>query len=582
MRQFVSLATLMVATLGFLADGRSDDWPQFHFSADRSGFNPSESLLDGSNVSQLGISWRTKLSGAPVAPPVVVNGIVYAGSNDGKVYALQASSGAILWSGSTGASIPFSPAVDSGRVFVGSDDTNVYAFPASCSTPCSPLWVRPTQGRITSAPAVAGGVVYVGAGRGAEGDLWALDAATGAVLWRAELSSSPIGVAVANGVVYAGAGGLYAFPADCQTTPCPPLWIGSNGGSSQPAVADGTVYVDIGHVNNGFNAYPAACSDPCAPLWIGATDSASPFAVPAAALGLVYRTDLNGNLAAYPAACSTYCYPVWTTNLPSGISFAAVANGIVYAGSGDGRLHAFDALNGSSLASVNVGDPVSTPAIVDGTVYVSSFRGALSTDMGSVVALVLNPVDTTPPTLNVPSGLSVVAPDETGAVVFYVVTADDNVDPNPTFSCDPASGQSFPIGMSTVQCTATDTAGNTGSASFAIEVLPPWQVSISLDSKVLLDRKTGLATVRGQVSCNRPSSVSLFGVLEQITGHSVVRGGGSGFASCDESPSSWSAEVYPESGRFKTGFAKVRVSYFGCEYTCAFGEVSQDVRVVPR
>ena len=582
MRRFVSLAALMVATVGLPDQGRSDDWPQFHFAADRSGFNPGESVLNASNVSQLGISWRTKLSAAPVAPPVLVNGIVYAGSNDGKVYALQASNGAILWSGSTGASIPFSPAVDSGRVFVGSDDTNVYAFPASCSTPCSPLWVTPTLGRITSAPAVAGGVVYVGAGRGTDGDLWALDAATGAVLWKAEVSSAPIGVAVANGVVFAGAGGLYAFPADCQTTPCPPLWIGSNGGSSQPAVADDTVYVDIGHVNNGFNAYPVACSDPCAPLWIGATDSASPFAVPAAALGFVYRTDMNGNLAAYPAACSTLCNPVWTTNLPSGISFAAVANGIVYAGSGDGRLYAFDAVTGSGLTSVNVGDPVSTPAIVGGAVYVSSFRGALSTDMGSVVALVLNPVDTTPPTINVPTGLSVPAPDQSGATVFYVVTADDNVDPNPTLACDPASGQLFPVGTTTVHCTATDAAGNTAASSFEVEVLAPFEVSISLLSKVLLDKKTGLATVQGEVSCNRPSSVSLFGVLEQITGHSVVRGGGSGFASCNESPRTWSAEVFPESGKFKTGFAKVRASFFGCEFNCVFGEVSQNVTVVPK
>ena len=582
MRRLKSIATMMVVSIGLLNEARSEDWPQFHFSAARGGFNPGESVLDTSNVSQLGISWRTRLSAAPVAPPVVMNGRVYASSNDGKVYVLQASTGAILWSGSTGASIPFSPAVDSGRVYVGSDDTNVYAFPVSCSTPCSPLWVTATQGRISSAPAVANGVVYVGAGRGAEGDLWALDAETGAVLWKAELSSSPVGIAVADGVVFAGAGGLYAFAANCATTPCPPLWLGSNGGSSLPAVADGTVYVDVGHVNNGFNAYPAVCSDPCPPLWVGLTDSASPFSVPAAANGLVYRTDLNGNLAAYPSVCSTPCSAVWSVNVPSGISSAAVANGVVYAGSWDGMLHMYDAASGVGVTSVLVGDPVSTPAIADGAVYVSSFRGATSADLGSVVALVLNPVDATPPTLHVPSEVSVVAPDQSGATVFYTVTAEDNVDPTPVVVCDPASGQTFPIGDTTVTCVATDASGNGSRATFKVVVLPPWEISVRLLRQVELDKQSGIATVHGTVTCNRPGGISLFGQLEQITGHSVVTGSFFSFVSCEASPTAWSGAVIPGSDRFKTGFARMNVSIFGCELTCDSDETMLDVSVVPR
>ena len=50
------------------------------------------------------------------------------------------------------------------------------------------------------------------------------------------------------------------------------------------------------------------------------------------------------------------------------------------------------------------------------------------------------------------------------------MTATDDVDPNPTVTCTPASGSPFPNGDTTVICTATDKAGNTGTASFAVTV----------------------------------------------------------------------------------------------------------------
>ncbi len=289
----------------------SADWPQFHFAADRSGFNAGETTLNASNVSQLGLSWRTTISNAPLSPPVVAGGTVYVGSNDGNLYALSASTGGILWRGPTGGSIPESPAVDGDRVFVGSDDTNVYAFPTSCSTPCAALWATPTAGRITTAPAVVNGVVYVGAGSGAEGDLWAFDAATGAVPWTAHLASPPYGVAVANNVVYVTDGLLYAFPASCST-PCSPLWTGGSAGTV-PVVGSGAVFSDARYINSAFNAFPAtaSCSTPCPALWTGLTNLGTSSGAAVAGEN-VYLPEGDGTLAAFPVACSTYCSPSWT------------------------------------------------------------------------------------------------------------------------------------------------------------------------------------------------------------------------------------------------------------------------------
>jgi hypothetical protein len=53
-----------------------------------------------------------------------------------------------------------------------------------------------------------------------------------------------------------------------------------------------------------------------------------------------------------------------------------------------------------------------------------------------------------------------------GAVVDYSVTATDLSDGGATVSCTPASGSTFAIGTTSVNCTATDGSGNTVPASF--------------------------------------------------------------------------------------------------------------------
>ena len=51
--------------------------------------------------------------------PAVANGVVYVGSDD-NVYALNARTGALLWSYTTGEYVVSSPAVANGVVYVGS------------------------------------------------------------------------------------------------------------------------------------------------------------------------------------------------------------------------------------------------------------------------------------------------------------------------------------------------------------------------------------------------------------------------------------------------------------------------------
>jgi hypothetical protein len=78
-------------------------------------------------------------------------------------------------------------------------------------------------------------------------------------------------------------------------------------------------------------------------------------------------------------------------------------------------------------------------------------------------------LDTTPPTLTVPAGITTNATSPLGAAVTYIVSASDNGVDTPV-TCTRTSGSTFPIGDTTVVCTATDAAGDTGTGSFTVHV----------------------------------------------------------------------------------------------------------------
>jgi len=79
--------------------------------------------------------------------------------------------------------------------------------------------------------------------------------------------------------------------------------------------------------------------------------------------------------------------------------------------------------------------------------------------------------DTTAPTVTVPDPVTVDATGPDGATVTFAAAATDDTDPSPTLSCAPPSGGTFPIGSTTVTCTATDAAGNQATGSFTVTVV---------------------------------------------------------------------------------------------------------------
>ncbi len=79
--------------------------------------------------------------------------------------------------------------------------------------------------------------------------------------------------------------------------------------------------------------------------------------------------------------------------------------------------------------------------------------------------------DTIPPVIQCPSNVIVWTCSPTGAVVnFPAPAATDNFDLTPTVVCTPPSGSVFPLGTSTVACTATDDCTNRSTCTFAVTV----------------------------------------------------------------------------------------------------------------
>jgi HYR domain len=100
-----------------------------------------------------------------------------------------------------------------------------------------------------------------------------------------------------------------------------------------------------------------------------------------------------------------------------------------------------------------------------------------NTARGSFVVRV---VDTTAPKLTVPSPLTVEATGPAGAKAQFAASARDIVDRRPRVSCTPSSGATFPIGATTVRCSAQDASGNRASASFTVTVVDTTPPVLSL------------------------------------------------------------------------------------------------------
>lgn len=215
------------------------------------------------------VLWTFPTGSRIVSSPVLLDGVIYFGSNDNNVYAVAARSGRQLWAHATGGPVAATPAVSGGLLYVGSYDGKFYALDVKTGTT---RWKFRTGGErrfeakgldglqprnqtiadpfdlYLSSPVVADGTVYFGSG---DGNLYALDAASGALRWKFAtgdvVHASP---AFADGLVYVGSWDSWFYAIDASTGKERWRFHGGEdalvhnqtGFQSSPAVVDGVVY----------------------------------------------------------------------------------------------------------------------------------------------------------------------------------------------------------------------------------------------------------------------------------------------------------------------------------------------------
>ena len=332
----------------------------------------------------------------------------------------EADAAPFVWATPTGGAVTSSPAVAGGLVYVGSADRRLYAINATSG---EVVWSALTGGSIDSSPAVVDGFAYVGSD---DGRVSALVAATGQFAWQTitggPVDSSP---AVVNGVVYVGSddGALYALNAAIGSL----VWKTYTGGAidSSPTVANGVVYV--GSDDGGLYALNAATGQVVwKTLTFGAVNSS-----PTVVNGVVYVGSANGFVYALNAATGQILWQAFAGGAVD--SSPTVLNGVVYVGSDAGVLFALDAATGQTLwQTFTLGAIDSTPAVVNGVAYVGSddaFLYALDAFTGQILwqALTGGAVNSSPAVAN---GLVYVGSDVN---LVFALDAVDRVDvPEPT------------------------------------------------------------------------------------------------------------------------------------------------------
>ncbi|MGA3059986.1 MAG: PQQ-binding-like beta-propeller repeat protein [Candidatus Bathyarchaeia archaeon] len=130
-----------------------DWWPMFHHDLTHTGYSTSTGPLTNQTL------WTFAADYSVSSSPAVLGNVVYIGSDNGNLYALDAATGKYLWSYNTnGQAVVSSPAVANGEVYFSADDDNLYALNAATGTK---IWTYKIGDSTFSSPAVVNGLVYV-------------------------------------------------------------------------------------------------------------------------------------------------------------------------------------------------------------------------------------------------------------------------------------------------------------------------------------------------------------------------------------------------------------------------------------
>jgi len=157
-----------------------------------------------------------------------------------------------------------------------------------------------------------------------------------------------------------------------------------------------------------------------------------------------------------------------------------------------------------------------------------------------------------------------------------------------TVACGPGTVGFFAAAGTTYYVLAIDDqqdgVGNGGALNISFNAAPPPPtLDVTVASRGTFNSKTGVATLHGTYTCTDADFVDIFGNVAQSVGRiATIRGSFEIFdvGTCDGSSHQWSADVFPESGKFAGGKALTVTFSFACgAFDCADGFLEQTVHL---
>ncbi|MBI2047133.1 PQQ-binding-like beta-propeller repeat protein, partial [Candidatus Pacearchaeota archaeon] len=349
------------------SESDNNEWRMFRRYLNHTGFtNASDPIRIGTNI-----TFYTTGAGGVYSSPAVANGFVYVGSNDAKLYQLNASNvSQMIASYSAGGSIYSSPAVGDNYVYVLNYDTNLYQLNASN---VSKLIANFSTGgglyNTQSSPAVFNGSVYVGS---TNNMLYQLNAtnvsqkianfSTGEAIY-----TTP---AVANSYVYFGSNDNQVYQLNASNVSQKVANFSTSGAVySSPAISGGFVYVGSDD-KNIYQLNASNVSQKVANFSTGGVVRSSP----AVSGGFVYVGSDDNQVYQLNASNVSLLIANFSTRGAISFSSPALTSRFVYVGSNDSKLYQLNASNVSLfIASYSTSGAIeSSPAISGGFVYVGS------------------------------------------------------------------------------------------------------------------------------------------------------------------------------------------------------------------
>jgi outer membrane protein assembly factor BamB len=386
------------------------------------------------------VKWKFHTAGMVISSPAVVGGLVYVGSTDGNLYAVDRDSGVQKWKFDAKSRVVSSPAVAKGAVYFSAYDGNFYAIDAVSgqlkwkfqtggehrfaanhlhgSQPVAETMPDPFD-TFLSSPLVADGAVFFGCG---DGNVYSLNAAAGALNWKFKtgdvVHASPV---LADDTLFIGSWDSYFYALNASTgavkwrfkTGEDPDTHNQVGIQSSAAVADGVVF--FGCRDSNFYAVDAATGEK---KWAFNNKGSWVVGSPAVNGGKVFFA--TSDSAMFYSLDAMTGNQIFMLKFPSWPFFSspAIAGNMLYIGSNSGKLISIDLAaqkpawtfetdaskrNGPALTKpdgspnyeiafasdfyddmlvgvgkmLSVGAMLSSPVVVDNVIYVGSADGYL-------------------------------------------------------------------------------------------------------------------------------------------------------------------------------------------------------------